>query len=125
MQTSSSADKYLRQLKQIKQQLEVEQHGEDRLARIIQELETDERIEEVLALLYAWFDTTCGNPSPVGSPETTTLTTGGTVQDIFDEVKGTDMEARARDKARVMSALDNWEGRSSEQQEPGALADRD
>src|SRR5260370_6438033 len=118
MLTSSSADRYGRQLKQIKQQLELERQSETRLDHIMQELETDENIEAVLALLYEWFDPTCGNPSLVGSPETTTVQSGCTVQDIFDEVERTDMAARARHKARAMAAMNNWEEGGSERQEP-------
>jgi hypothetical protein len=108
MLTSSSADKYLRQLKQIKQHLAVERESTARLDRIMQEIQTEEQMEEVLAFIYFYVDPTCGNPYASGNPETAALTSGGTVQDIFDEVKGTDMAARARDKARVMAATDRW-----------------
>jgi hypothetical protein len=109
MQTSSSADKYLRQLKQIKQQLAAERESTTHLDRIIQEIQTDEQMEEVLALMYFYVDPTCGNPYASGNAETAELSNGeGTVQDVFDMVKGTDMERRARDKARAMAATDKW-----------------
>src|SRR5260370_10385525 len=101
MLTSSSADRYLRQLKQIKQHLEAERESTTHLDRIMQEMQTDEQIEEVLALMYFYVDPTCGSPYASGNPETAELSSGeGTVQDIFEMVKGTDMERRARDKAR-------------------------
>jgi hypothetical protein len=108
MTTSRSVDAWLRRIRAVEEDQEEERESTTRLDRITRELQTDEHIEAVLALLYEWFDPVGGNPSIGGSPETASTSTGVTVQDIFDMVKGTDLEERARRKALAMQALDNW-----------------
>jgi hypothetical protein len=51
MTTSRSADGWLRRIRQIEEQLEVEQHGEDRLASIYREMGTREHLAATIDLL--------------------------------------------------------------------------